>query len=148
MLKQTVRAVVVWIFVMTFLVSSVSAQTAGGFKINVPFQFFVDGRVLPAGIYVVDRTDPTRPDIVTLKRVDGGIIRVVLTLRVEKEDPSEVSSLIFILREGKHYLFQVWSLGAMSGRQIRFAYEEQRSEQQSTGLSFVTVRAKHQRSQR
>jgi hypothetical protein len=78
---------------------------------------------------------------VTLKRADGGVVRVVITQRVERDNPSTASSLIFIRREGKHYLFQVWNVGAMNGSEIP-SYERERSDRQRKNLTLVTLRAK------
>jgi hypothetical protein len=120
-------------------VSSVNAQSVDRFKITVPFPFVLNSQTLPAGTYAIERTDFTKPNILTLKKVNGGIVRVIVTQRVEKEDPSAEPSLIFIRREGKHYLFQVWNVGAMNGGQIPYMSEQNR---QRTGFTLVTLRSK------
>ena len=122
--------------------NSVDAQSAYRFKVDVPFQFVLNGQTLPAGTYVVERTDPAKPNIVTLKKVDGGLVRVVITQRVEKDEPSTSSSLIFIQRKGKHYLFQVWSVAAMNGNQIPNALDKKVNELQRNNITLVTLRAK------
>jgi hypothetical protein len=109
--------------------------------VHVPFQFVLNGQTLTAGEYVIERTDPAKPNIVTLKKADDGILRVIITQRVERDNPSTASSLIFIRREGKHYLFQVWNVGAMNGSEIP-SYERERSDRQRKDLTLVTLRAK------
>jgi hypothetical protein len=96
-------------------VATVNAQSTQRVKVDVPFQFILNGQTFTAGTYTIERTDPARPNIIILKKVDGRIVRLVLTQRVERDNPSTASSLIFIRREGKHYLFQVWNVGAMNG---------------------------------
>lgn len=140
MLKQSVGAVVLLIALIT-PGASIRAQSVQRFKIDVPFQFILNGRTLPAGTYVVERTDPARPNVVTLKKVDGRIFRLVITQRVEKDNPSTSSSLIFIEREGKHYLFQVWNLGAMNGSQIPI--DKDGSRQQQADRVLLTLRTRH-----
>ena len=131
-------------FVITVLLlistTSVEAQSAYRFKVDVPFPFVLNGQTLPAGAYVIERTDPAKPNIVTLKKVDGGIVRVVITQRIEKDEPSSASSLIFIQRKGKHYLFQVWTVAAMNGNQIPVGFDKKVNEQQRT---FLTLKAEH-----
>lgn len=127
--------------VVTFAASTLNAQSAHRFKINVPFPFVVNGQTLPAGTYAVERADSGKPNIVTLKKAEGGIVRVVLTQRVEKDDPSAASSLIFIKREGKCYLFQVWNVGAMNGNQIPAAFEKETGDRQN--FTLVTLKARH-----
>jgi hypothetical protein len=140
MLKQSVRAVILF-FSLIMSVVSANAQSTHRFKVDVPFQFILNGQMLPAGNYVIERTDPAKPNIVTLKSADSGILRVIITQRVERDNPSAASSLIFIRREGKHYLFQVWNVGAMNGSEIP-SYERERSDRQRKDLTLVTLRAK------
>jgi hypothetical protein len=140
MLKQSVRAVVLFFSLITSVVS-VNAQSRHRFTVHVPFQFVLNGQTLTAGEYVIERTDPAKPNIVTLKKADDGILRVIITQRVERDNPSTASSLIFIRREGKHYLFQVWNVGAMNGSEIP-SYERERSDRQRKNLTLVTLRAK------
>lgn len=141
MLKQFVKAVVLFFSLITCLASA-NAQSSHRFKVDVPFQFVLNGQTLTAGKYVIERTDAAKPNIVTLKRADGGVVRVVITQRVERHNPSTASSLIFIRREGKLYLFQVWDVGAMNGSQIPSASERQLSDRQRKDLTLVTLKAK------
>jgi hypothetical protein len=104
MLKQSVGAVVLFFSLITSM-ASVNAQSIQRFKVDVPFQFILNGQTLTAGNYVVERTDAANPNIITLKKAGGSIVRLVLTQRVEKDNPSKTSSLIFIRREGKHFKF-------------------------------------------
>jgi hypothetical protein len=140
MLKQSVSAVVLFFSLITSVVS-VNAQSTHRFKVDVPFQFILNGQTLPAGNYVIERTDAAKPSIITLTRADGGIVRLILTQRVEKDNPSTESSLIFIRREGKHYLFQVWNVGAMNGNQVPSAYGRERSDRQRKDPTLVTLKA-------
>jgi hypothetical protein len=140
MLKQSVRAVILF-FSLIMSVVSANAQSTHRFKVDVPFQFIVNGQTLTAGKYFIERTDPAKPNIVTLKSAYSGIVRVIIAQRVERDNPSTASSLIFIRREGKHYLFQVWNVGAMNGSEIP-SYEKERSDRQRKNLTLVTLRAK------
>jgi len=140
MVKPSVRAVVLFFFLITS-VASVTGQSTQTLKVDVPFQFILNGQTLTAGTYTIERTDPARPNMITVKKVDGRIVRVVLTQRVERDNPSTASSLIFIRRAGKHYLFQVWTVGAMNGSEVPSAYERERSDRQRKDLTLVTLKA-------
>jgi hypothetical protein len=141
MLKQSVRAVLLFFSLITSGVS-VNAQSRHTFTVQVPFQFVLNGQTLTAGEYVIERTDPAKPNIVTLKNADGGVVRVIITQRVEREHPSTESSVIFIRRGDRRYLFQVWNVGAMNGSEIPSAYKRGRNGQQRTDLPLVTLKAK------
>jgi hypothetical protein len=143
MLKQFVITVLLLLSLFALVANSVEAQSAYRFKVDVPFQFVLNGQTLPAGTYVIERTDPAKPNILTLKKVDGGLVCLVITQRVENDRSSTASSLIFIQRKGKHYLFQVWTVAAMNGNQIPVALEKKVNEQQRDNVTFVTLKVRH-----
>ena len=122
-------------------VAGVNAQSRHSFKVEVPFQFVLNGQTLPAGDYVIERTDPAKPNIVTLKRA-GRVSRTIITQRIESHNPSTESSLVFIRREGKHYLFQVWNIGAMNGSQVPSARGRERRDRTLKDLPLVTLKTK------
>lgn len=142
MSKQITTAITLFVILTALTTISANAQSGDGFQIEVPFAFALKGRTLPAGKYVVERTDPTRPNVLTLRNVEQGSVRLIITQRVEKDNASAASSLVFIRREGKFYLFQVWNAGAVNGRQIAPAFNKDSSERRSQDLSLVTLRAK------
>ena len=141
MVKRFVSAVVLFFSLITS-VASVNAQSSQRIKVDVPFQFVLNGQTLAAGKYVIERTDPAKPNVVTLRRDNGGVVRVIITQRVERENPSTESSLIFIRREGKHYLFQVWHVGAMNGSEVPSLFGRERSDRRRKDLTLVTLKAK------
>lgn len=136
------KAVLVVAVLLLVAAGDVNAQSVQRFKIDVPFSFVLNKLTLPAGKYVIERTDPARPNIVTLKKIDGRIVRLIQTQRVEKNEPSTASSLVFIRRKATHYLFQVWNFGAMNGGQVPSAPDKKSTNQQPGDIAFVTVRAR------
>ena len=142
MLKQFVIATILFICLTTFAAGVANAQGRDRIEVQIPFSFILRERTLPAGKYVVERTDPGRPNILTLTNVDKSVVRVVLAQHVEKSNPSAASSLIFIQREGKLYLFQVWSMGSMNGVQVPSALDKRTDDRRSPTL--VTLKAQSQ----
>src|SRR5262249_23166055 len=126
---------------LTGKISSVHAQGVHLIEIEIPFQFVLNGRTLPAGKYAVERIDPARPNVLMLKNINRGIVRLVLVQRVEKESPSAGSDLIFCRREGKSYLFQVWTIGDKNGNQIP-SDNNNRRDQPDKNSTLVRLRAK------
>jgi len=141
MLTQSLTAIILFISITTVAPITVNAQSAHRFEIDIPFSFVLKGRTVSAGKYAVERTDPSRADILTLRNVHKGTVQLVLTQRVEMEKPSAASSLVFIKREGKLYLFQVWNVGAVNGNQLPTAFEKT-SDQPRKNLELVTLRAR------
>ena len=136
------RTVVLLLAFIALVANSIAAQSSHRFKVDVPFEFVLNGQTLPAGEYVIERTNAARPDIVTLKKKDRDFVRMVITQRVEKDEPSPTSSLIFITRNGTHYLFQVWNVADMNGNQIPVTFDKT-NDRVRTNVALVTLKAKH-----
>jgi hypothetical protein len=140
MVKQLVTATVVLICLMTVAPCMVNAQGRDRIEVQIPFSFVLRERTLPAGKYVVERTDPGRPNILTFTNVEKSVVRVVLAQRVEKNQPSAASSLIFMQREGKLYLFQVWSMGSMNGAEVPSALDKRTNDRRRQSPTLVTLK--------
>ena len=139
MFKQFIT--ILLIFLTTFAPGMANAQGRERIEIDIPFSFILKERILPAGKYVLERTDPGRPNILTLRNRDRSIVRPILMQRVEKKDPSTASSLVFIQRDGELYLFQVWNVGAVNGAQVPSALDKQTRDRRDESLTLVTLRA-------
>ena len=139
MLKQFVTATILFICLTTVRPSIASAQGRDRLEVNIPFSFVLNDRTLPASKYVVERTDPGRPNVLTLTNVDTSNVCVMLMQRVEKNHPGTASSLVFIKREGKLYLYQVWNVGALSGAQVPSALDKETRER-PVRLTLVTLK--------
>ena len=140
MLKQFVTTTILFICLTTFRAGIANAQGRDRIEVQIPFSFVLRERTLPAGKYVVERTDPGRPNMLTLKNVDESVVRVILAQRVEKNNPSAASSLVFINRQGKLYLFQVWSFGSMNGAQVPSALDKQTNDRRRESPNLVTLK--------
>jgi len=140
MLKRSVIATILFICLTTVAPGIANAQGRDRIEVQIPFSFVLRERTLPAGKYVVERTDPGRPNILTLANVDQGVVCVVLAQRVEKNNPSAASSLVFIKRQGKLYLFQVWSMGSMNGAQVPSVLDKQTNDRRRQSPTLVTLK--------
>ena len=139
MLMRSVKATI-FICLITVAPGIANAQDRDRIEVQIPFSFVLKDRTLSSGKYVVERTDPGRPNILTLTSVDKSVVRVVLAQRVEKNDPSTASSLVFINREGKLYLFQVWSVGSMNGAQVPSALGKRSNDRRRQSPTLVTLK--------
>ena len=128
---------------ITGLSAAVSGQSIHLFEIEIPFEFVINDRTLPAGRYAVERIDSGKPNVLMIKNTAYGTTRIILVQRVEKETPSEASYLIFSRRAGKAYLFQVWTIGNNSGNQIPQRDGNKLLDQPAKSSSLVRVRAEN-----
>jgi len=127
---------------ITIGTKAVNAQTSNRFEVEIPFPFVLQDRELPAGKYIVERIDPSKPNLLMLKNADAHTVRLVLTQRAEKEMPSTTTYLLFKRRDEKLYLYQVWVTGAMNNLQIPLIDEREKTDRRADNASFVRLNAK------
>ena len=140
MLKRSVTATIIFICLTTVVPGIANGQGRDRIEVQIPFSFVLNDRTLPAGKYVVERTDPGRPNILTLKNADTNVVRVVLAQRVEKNNPNTASFLVFMKREGKLYLFQVWSVGSINGAQVPSAFDKRTNDRGRQSPTLVKLK--------
>jgi hypothetical protein len=138
MRSQSITLIIVLVCFTSITEARVNAQDPHRFVIDIPFQFVVAGRTLPAGKYDVERADPTKPNLLMLKNTANGIVQVFITQRVENEEVSATSSLIFKRRGEEYYLFQVWTMGDKDGNQAPPAGEKNQRSSTLVRLSTTT----------
>jgi hypothetical protein len=80
-------------------------QTVDRIEVNIPYQFVVNGKTLPAGTYSVSRASDKIEGALILSNFENHIGAVVLAKRVESSDNrSEVS---FDEVGGQHFLSKI-----------------------------------------
>jgi len=90
---------------LTVTVGLAYAGGATAMRIAVPFEFYVENQLLPAGEYDFRMGSGTHPtaSIVTVRTSDGTGLRILLT-RPEIEAGSDLSYLMFNHYGEKHFL--------------------------------------------
>jgi hypothetical protein len=96
--------------------STVQAQD-NGVKADVPFDFVVGNQVLPAGEYTVINQGPVNQAI-SIRTQEGKTVALSLTLPCSSIDPSAKTKLVFHTMAGRYFLYQIWTQGNSSYRQL------------------------------
>lgn len=91
-------------------------------RLNVPFDFVVAGKTLPAGQYDVKRVS-TADNITWAIDGDHSSIRFT-TLRVESPKTPHAPSLVFLQGGGRYSLVQIWD-EEHSGRELPRSHVKQ-----------------------
>jgi hypothetical protein len=141
MRKPIISRLIMMVCLSVIVTGAAKAQSARTFEVEIPFPFILEDRTFPAGKYLVGRID-SKPNVLMFKNADAKIVRLMLTHRVESESPSALSTLLFLRRQEKLYLFQIWTGGDKNGNQIPLWNEEERRERHGAGASIVRLRAK------
>ena len=101
---------------LLFAVSGVQAQQ-NGVKANIPFDFMVGNRVLPAGEYVV-AGDGSSSQAIFIRSTDNKTAVMTLAFRCASAQPSKQSKLVFHTLGGRYFLSQIWAEGYQQGREL------------------------------
>jgi len=100
---------------LLFATASAYAQTA--LKANVPFNFIVAGKTLPAGEYTVVNQGPVN-QVILIRSDEGKTAILSLTQPCSSLNPSAKTKLVFHSMAGRYFLYQIWTQGNSSGRQL------------------------------
>jgi hypothetical protein len=83
-------------------------------KVDVPFEFHVQGRQYPAGSYVVRREG----GFLFLRDHNGRSLTTLIPITLRNETPAPTSKLIFFQYNGLHLLTQILWEGDKTGEQF------------------------------
>ena len=96
---------------------------------NIPFDFTVSNKKLPAGEYWIGRATQKNGDaVVRISSVDGHANISRLTNPVLTSSPKRQAMLIFHRYGDEYFLFQIWPAGATDGRVLPKSRSEREVE--------------------
>jgi hypothetical protein len=84
-------------------------------KVEIPFDFSIRDKTLPAGAYRIERIFQ---DALLIRGEDGQEACVSLTMPARANEVQETARLLFHRYGETYFLFQIWEPGSDSGRQI------------------------------
>ncbi len=91
-----------------------------GLRANIPFEFTVADKKLPAGRYSIGRIRQNRDDLVIqISSLQEKLIASGFTIPVDSLTPNDKARLVFHRYGNQYFLFQVWAAGASTGRVFR-----------------------------
>ena len=111
-----------------------SAQ-GDGVRVNVPFQFWVSGKTLPAGSYVLS----SRRDRMLIRNADGNETAIALASNVSGHSESNNGKVVFRCYHSQCFLSQLWNPAEDGGHQVLRSREEQDAAKREPGTYFAVV---------
>jgi len=100
---------------LLFATASAYAQTAA-LKANIPFNFVVTGKSLPAGEYAIQSLS-TSERVLVIRGSDKSA-NMVMVSPCESAKPSDKTKLIFHRYGDCYFLSQIWTAGNSSGAEL------------------------------
>ncbi len=103
-------------------------------RANVPFDFIVGDKTLPAGTYTISK--PTLSGTLWIENVDSGESTIVMSTVVNNGvRPNDETKFVFTRYVDQYFLDQVWVVGDVSGDKL----VKSRAERQLAKLAHESV---------
>jgi hypothetical protein len=118
------------VLLAALVVTSVDATSSRSLVVQIPFDFNVAGKTLPAGKYVVERRTQTSAEGLSLRSVDTNRGVFVLTATVQADERQSASRLVFTRYHNSYFLSQFWASGEASGRELIKTAQERTAERE------------------
>jgi hypothetical protein len=105
MRRQCLRIVIALIGVAVFGIG-VKAQVLDQIEVNIPYQFVVAGKTLPAGTYRVKRVGVTDPRLLILNSLETRATAIIHSTWVENSD-TDKNEVSFVQVGDEHFLSKI-----------------------------------------
>jgi len=107
------------IVLATAVVTTQAQSLAYRITVNIPFDFSIAGKTLPAGKYSIGRARVNSDDtILSILDEDGHTKQLRASIPVLTFDAKSKATLVFHRYGDQYFLYQVWSAGETTGRQF------------------------------
>lgn len=117
------------ILLATFVTSAQAQSSSNRVTAQIPFDFSIGDRKLPAGKYSVGRVRQGADDAVLSVDDERGKSKTVRTsIPVRALDLNENAKLIFHRYGDQYFLYQVWAAGTSTGRQFPKSHSEREAQ--------------------
>jgi hypothetical protein len=121
--------------------ASAQAQTLQ-YKVtaNIPFDFTISDKKLPAGKYSIVRAQNSNGDqVLQISSADGNQIMSRLTIPVIARDVVKQGSLVFRQHGDQYFLYEIWPAGGQTGRAFLKSRAERELERQGNDTKVARV---------
>ena len=102
---------------LLLVAGSAIAQTVH-VRANIPFNFAVGSKTLPAGTYDVGTIDGRDSKMLLLQARDGNSSMIVGSNAAENLKPADKTKLVFNQYGSRYFLSEIWVNGATRGRHL------------------------------
>ena len=114
---KTRALVMAGMMALTAMACTQVAQAQDPIVVNVPFDFMVGTKTLPAGQYSV-KVSTKEQGLLLIDREDATQSMFIATNAVVSNEPKSESKLVFNRYGDRYFLSQVWTAGNPRGRQL------------------------------
>src|SRR5258705_11636676 len=112
MKRQALRTFTMLSLVLLLTAVSVSAQSGRSGVLNIPFNFIVGGKTLPAGEYTVEPNKRDSHNVWLVQSREGKASALFATMPVRANQTLEETKLVFHKYGDEYFLSQIWTPGS------------------------------------
>jgi hypothetical protein len=123
-MKLIERAIALAALILLVTVSSAYAQTDRQTLVNIPFNFSVGEKTMPAGKYLIRRNRKDSDTVWVVQNKESGEAALLLTRSVRANDTQENAKFVFRKYDDVYFLSEFWAAGTNSGREIQVTDRE------------------------
>lgn len=140
-MKKQVSTILVIAALLAIVFTSAEAQSDRLIAANVPFNFVIKDRALPAGEYVFALVHVGGSDAIKIQSANGHITAFVPTRPAKAKASQAEAKLVFNCYADQYFLSQVYGLEESTAQQLRRARAEERLAESLKESSNVSVAA-------
>jgi len=123
-MKLIERAIALAALILLVTVSSAYAQTDRQTPVNIPFNFSIGEKTMPAGKYLIRRNRKDSDTVWVIQNKESGEAALLLTRSVRATETEENAKFVFRKYDDVYFLSEFWAAGTNSGREIQVTDRE------------------------
>jgi hypothetical protein len=123
-MKNIQRAIALFGFCLVLTASSALGQSEPQTVVNIPFNFVVGDKTLPAGEYVIRRNKRDSDTTWVVEQKGNGANAVLMTRPAYAKDTQEENKLVFNRYTDVYFLSAIWTTGSKTGREVQMSNRE------------------------
>ena len=112
------------VIVVTLSSSMVFAQADPQTVVNIPFNFTVGEKALPAGKYLIRRNRKDSDTVWVVQNKETGKSVILLTRPVQASESQDKAKLVFRKYDDLYFMSEFWVAGTNTGREINVTSQE------------------------
>ena len=106
---------------------------------NIPFDFTVEGKTVPAGTYTIGH-EGYSPELLLLQSNDSKLQMIVGSNAAENHQGANKTNLVFNRYKDQYFLSEIWVEGATTGRHIPKTGREKELAKQTASANLAQER--------
>ena len=123
-MKLIERVIALAALILLVTVSSAYAQTDRQTLVDIPFNFTVGEKAMPAGKYLIRRNRKDSDTVWVIQNKQSGEAALLLTRSVRSTETQENAKFVFRKYDDLYFLSEFWAAGTNTGREIQVTDRE------------------------